>query len=176
MTRARLLLWPALAAACACSVSYQPSASPSPSPRSVTSPLPAPDYNRRLGTNRAAAEAAAQIGRQLAGQSGYWEVSIRTKPDALAWSDEASFQEAQRARVTDVTVVMATESGAAVRSFRAGGHPHEQSVVNQVAAALQALFKSAASVQVLVFFGESDEHAIGVLAAGKVSYRVLDGL
>jgi len=176
MARARLLLLPVLLAACACSVSYQPSASPTPTPRIAGSPLPVADYNRRLGTNRAAAEAAAQIGRQLAAQSGYWDVSIRTHPDALQWSEDAAFQETQRARVTEVTAVMATEAGPAVRSFRAGGRDHEEAVVKQIATALQALFRSAISVQVLVFFGESEEHAVGTAAGGKFTYRVLDGL
>jgi hypothetical protein len=172
-----VLLAGVLGVAAACSVSYvaAPSPSPSAAPTPAASAAP-PDYNSRLGTNRAGAEAAALLGKQLA-TGGYWEVAVRTVPAQLgSWPPGSAEQLRLRTTVTAATVVMATESSGAIRSFRAGGHEHEQAVILSLLRPLAAYFPSATDLEVLVFYGESDQHAVGSYQHGSLTYRVLDGL
>ena len=172
----RLAALPALVALAGCSVSYvaAPASSSPPATTATTA-----DYNRDLGTNRAGAEAAAVVGKLL-GPSGYWEITVRTVPAAVAGWDPAPAGAAARLRargaVTGVTVIMATEAAGALRSFRTGGHGHEQAVVTGLGRRLLEFFPAAAQVQVLIYFGESDEHAAAVISRTSATYRVLDGL
>jgi hypothetical protein len=158
------------------------------SPQANTSPtattrVPIPaitprEFASRSGNNRAAAAAGATLAKTLyTDHQSYWEVYVRTTPITLAPVDPTNPDSAVKsaAPVTDVKVVIATESGATLNHFRAGGHAHEQAVMAAAADQLHARFPHA-TISFDIYFGESHLHATATYAAGVFKYKVVDTL
>jgi hypothetical protein len=154
----------------------------SPTPRGTPRPTPSFDahYNGRAGSNRAAAEVSFAIARDLFKDGvSYWEVFVRTTPlDPDPPSDplDAAQLARQGAAVTRVDMVMATEAGQAVQKFRAGGHAHEQGVMEGELALLRQAFPKASTIQMRIYYGESHQHALATWSGGALQYPVLDRL
>jgi hypothetical protein len=156
-------------AGCASPVARKAGPSPAVSP---VAEVPLPDYNSRLGSNRLAAEAGVALGRLLYQGGQYWEVYVRTTPPVLPGKYDPGHPQASApaaALVTQVDVVMATESGAAIRVFGAGGDAHERAVLSELDAALRKAFPNLATDNMRVFYGESFQHGAAVFDHGKLS-------
>lgn len=177
MSTRRLLIvpWLALLGLTACAPGGRPAAALSPSPSAAPEPA-LPDFNSRLGSNRVAAEAAATLGRRLYAGGQYWEVYVRTQPAALPGLYDPGDPGASRpaaARVTATEVVMATESGAAIKAFSQGGEAHEREVMIDLDGLLRQAFPGLGTDNIRIFFGESFQHALVMFDHGKlVSYDV----
>jgi len=110
--------------------------------------------------------------------SSYWEAIVHTTPSTLGTvdpGDPAGYVRAD-ARATSVDLILATESGVAVREFRSGGHDHEKAVVLSVAQLLQQLFPKATVITVEVLYGESHLHSKSTYTSGQLDYSVVDSL
>ena len=146
-------------------------ARPSPSPSAVVN-VPLPDFNSRLGSNRLAAEAAAQLGRELYTQGQYWEVYVRTQPSTLPGRYDPAQPQASAAAadsVTQVDIIMATEAGGAIQTFSAGGEAHERAELSSLDAVLRRAFPHVSTDTLRVFFGESFQHGVAVFNGGKLT-------
>ena len=160
---------------CACAPSGSTSARPSPSPSAAAEPA-LPDFNSRLGSNRVAAEAATALGRRLYLGGQYWEVYVRTQPAILPGHYDPADPGASApaaALVTSTEVVMATESGAAIKLFSQGGDAHERQVLGDLDGILRHAFPNLAADNLRIFYGESFQHGVASFDHGKlVSYDV----
>ena len=170
------MLAPLLAMTLGACTPAQPAATPpSPSPSPSPSPPAIPDFNGRVGSNRVAAEASLRAGRALYADGEYWEVFVRTTPPQLTGTydpgDPASATPIA-AQATDIDVVMATESGAAIRLFGAGGVVHEKAEINRVVKVLTAAFPNVKNISFRVFYGEAFQHATAHYHAGVLDYTV----
>jgi len=157
------------------------------SPGAATSPNRVPwlqpeaelsDYSTRLGNNRVAAETAIKLGRSLYAQQQFWEVYVTTDPSTLkpAYdpSNPTTFDVAAKT-VNRLDVLIATESGPAMKAFGAGGAEHEKTQLVGLAQQLLAMFPSAKTVGFQVFFGENNPHANATYQAGHLDYHSLAG-
>jgi hypothetical protein len=136
------------------------------------------DYSTRLGNSRVAAETAIRLGRSLYAQKQYWEVYVTTNPSVLKPAYDpnnlATFDLAARA-VSRVDVLIATESGLAIKAFGAGGAEHEKVELIGLAQQLQAMFPAAKTIGFQVLFGENNPHANATYQAGHLDYHSLVG-
>lgn len=148
-------------------------ATPSPSPSPSAAEIPLPDFNSRLGSNRVAAEAAADLGRLLYARGQYWEVYVRTTPPVLGGApfDPAhpGLSAPAAAQATAADVIIATEAGASIKAFSAGGKPGQQSILAELDSALRKSFPALGSVMMRVFYGESYQYATAVFDKGKLT-------
>jgi hypothetical protein len=150
------------------------SASPTPQPSQAASPMALPDYNARYGNNRVGAEAAVRVGRALYAQQQYWEAYVKTDPPVLSStfdpvrpeSFDVGAKEVQR-----IDLILATESGPSIRMYALGGVEHEKRVLVDVARVLQALFPSASTINLSVFYGEANLHATATYQGGGLDYH-----
>ncbi len=158
----------------ACSLGGAPEAATTPSPSPTASPV-IPDFNARVGSNRVASEASLQVGRVLYADGEYWEVFVRTTPPQLLGkydpADPASAVPLA-AQVTDVDIVMATESGGTIRHFGAGGVAHEKAEINLVVKTIKQAFTSVRRITFRVFYGEAFQHATATFQDGVLDYKV----
>jgi hypothetical protein len=138
--------------------------------------VPLPDFNSRLGSNRVAAEAATRLGRKLFAGGQYWEVYVRTQPATLPGHYDPADPAASApmaALVTSTEVVLATESGGAIKAFSAGGDAHERSVLLELDAILRQAFPNLVGDSMRIFYGESFQHGTATFDHGRlVSYDV----
>ena len=136
------------------------------------------DYSTRLGNNRVAAETAIKLGRALFAQQQYWEVYILTDPSTLRPAydpgNPATFDRAAKG-VSRVDMVIASESGPAIRAFGTGGTDHEKAQLIGLAKLLLTFFPSAKTIGFQVFFGENNLHANGIYKAGQLDYHGVPG-
>jgi hypothetical protein len=136
------------------------------------------DYSTRLGNNRVAAETAIKLGRSLYFQQQYWEVYVTTDPAVLkpAYdpSNPSTLDLAARV-VSRVDVLIATESGPAIKAFGAGGAEHEKAQLIGLAQQLLPVFPSARTIGFQVLFGENNPHASATFQAGHLDYHVISG-
>ncbi|MEA2682878.1 MAG: hypothetical protein QOK05_1206 [Chloroflexota bacterium] len=142
-----------------------------PSPKAVQQ-AELPNYNSRLGSNRVAAVVAARLGRSLYTSGQYWEVYLRSTPPALNDKYDPGRPEASTsaaATVTAAEVIMATESGASIKSFQAGGQAAEKQELTKLEADIRAAFPNTGTVTVRVFFGESFQYATAVFDHGQLT-------
>ena len=144
-------------------------------PRPSPSPVPEvalPDFNSRLGSNRLAAEASAGLGRVLFTKGEYWEVYVRTTPATLPGKYDPADPAASgtaAAAVTQADVIIATESGAAIKDFGSGGEAHEREVLSELDAALRKAFPSMTVDNMKVFYGESFQHGAATFTGGTLT-------
>jgi hypothetical protein len=162
-----------------------PSAATAPAP--AASPKRAPwlqpeneltDYSTRLGNNRVAAATAIKLGRSLYAQQQYWEVYVTTDPStpspAYDPSNPSTLDLAAKA-VSRVDVLIATESGGAIKAFGAGGAQHEKAELIGLAQQLLSLFPAAKTIGFQVLFGENNPHSNATYQAGHLDYHSLAG-
>lgn len=136
------------------------------------------EFATRAGNNRAGAAAAQVVAKSLyADHQSYWEVFIRTTPSALPPVDPTNPDTALQSgsAVTDIKMVMATESGVALKHFMAGGHPHEQATMLGVAELLRSRFPRAV-ISIDIYYGESHQHATATYTGSTFVYKVVDTL
>jgi hypothetical protein len=148
-------------------------ATPAPTRSAATPPAEAalPDFNSRLGSNRLAAEAGALVGRRLFRKGQYWEVFIRTQPVSLPGRYDPGNPAAsapQAAQVTAAEVVLATESGAAIKAFSEGGEEHERQVLAEVDADVRQAFPNIRTDTIRVFYGEAFQHSTAIFERGRL--------
>jgi hypothetical protein len=136
------------------------------------------DYSTRLGNSRVAAETAIKLGRSLYAQQQYWEVYVTTDPSVLKPAydpnNPATFDHAAKG-VSRVDVLMATESGPAIKAFGAGGAEHEKAQLTGLAQQLLSIFPAAKTIGFQVLFGENNPHANATYQAGHLDYHSLAG-
>jgi hypothetical protein len=131
-----------------------------------------PNYNSRLGSNRVAAVVAARLGRSLYTSGQYWEVYLRSTPAALpAKYDPGRPQDSTvaAATVTAAEVIMATESGASIKAFQAGGQAAEKQELAKLDTGIRAAFPNTGTITFRVFFGESFQYATAVFDHGQLT-------
>jgi hypothetical protein len=136
------------------------------------------DYSTRLGNSRVAAETAIKLGRSLYAQQQYWEVYVTTNPSTLKPAydpnNPATFDLAAKG-VSRVDVLIATESGPAIKAFGAGGAEHEKAQLTGLAQQLLSMFPGAKTIGFQVLFGENNPHANATYQAGHLDYHSLVG-
>jgi hypothetical protein len=136
------------------------------------------DYSTRLGNNRVAAETAIKLGRSLYAEKQYWEVYVATAPSTLKPAydpnNPATFDLAAKT-VSRVDVLIATESGQAIKTFGAGGVDHEKTELTALAQQLLSMFPAAKTIGFQVLFGENNPHANATYQAGHLDYHSLVG-
>jgi hypothetical protein len=148
------------------------SATPTPSPSASAADIALPDFNSRLGSNRVAAEAAATLGRHLYARGQYWEVYVRTTPPVLGGTFDPAHPELSEpaaAQATAADVIIATEAGASIKAFGAGGKPAQQATLADLDSALRKSFPALGAVTMRVFYGESYQYATAVFDKGKLT-------
>jgi hypothetical protein len=137
-------------------------ATPTPSPAGPS--LPPIGFNHRYGSNPLAAKDGLAIERGLYAQSEFWEVAIRSDPPLAGYVNLASpaAVKAARSAVTSVEMVLATEDRRTIQGLLAfPDHAAQQAYVRSVLDQMRGLgYDSFSKAQLLVFFTESDEHAM----------------
>ncbi|HEV1998668.1 MAG TPA: hypothetical protein VGR61_11125 [Candidatus Dormibacteraeota bacterium] len=156
-------------------VSGSPNAAPAPSRAPWLQPeAELTDYSTRLGNNRVAAETAIRLGRVLFAQQQYWEAYVTTDPAILKPDYDpgnlATFDRAAK-EVSRVDMLIATESGPAIKAFGLGGAEHEKTELTGLAKLLLSIFPSARTVGFQVLFGENNPHANATYQAGHLDYH-----
>jgi hypothetical protein len=155
-----------------------PTAGPTPSASHPVVDVPLPDFNSRLGSNRLAAEAAARLGRRLFSQGQYWEVYLRTQPTTLKGKYDPAHPELSApaaAQVTAAEVVIATESGAAVKAYSNQGRVKQQDELAGLEQDVRQAFPQVSTVTVRIFFGEAFQYAAAVFEHGQLSQYTVKG-
>jgi hypothetical protein len=154
---------------------------PTPTPPPTTSAvptLPPIGFNHRYGTNPVAAADAFRLERDLFSRKQYWEVAVRTLPDAAGFVDPTDVGAVAHARTlsTGLTLVIATEALATIKGLLANGDAGQQTYCQQLVDALRADgYTSLTSVTVLVYFTEQDRHAqLTWTPAAGYHYTVFD--
>ncbi|MGI8610216.1 MAG: hypothetical protein ACR2MY_13510 [Candidatus Dormibacteria bacterium] len=170
----------ALAAPALASCSGGAKATPTPSPsKAAVVDVPLSDFNGRLGSNRVAAETAVLLGRKLYETGQYWEVYVRTAPATLAGKYDPADPSASAkaaAAVTQVDVIIATESGSAIKSFAAGGDAHERRILASLDTPLRQAFPNAGTETIRIFYGESFQHGVAVFNHGTLTQYTVRSL
>lgn len=158
-----------------CAPAGPPASAPRPSPTPGASPPPIPDFNARVGSNRVAAEASLKVARSLYADTEYWEVFVRTTPPQL----DGKYDPADPAtaaplalQVTELDIVMATESAGTIRHFGAGGVNHERAEIRAAVNILKSAFPKATRISFRIFYGEAFQHATATYQAGVLNYNV----
>jgi hypothetical protein len=147
----------------ACSEVTVQHATPTPAPTTSSVPtLPPIGFNHRYGTNPVAAADAFRLERDLFSRKQYWEVALRTLPDAAGYVQVTDLAAVNRSRTqsTGVTLVIATEAIATIKDLLAGGDAAQQAFCQQLLDALRADgYGAFTTATVLVYFTEQDRHA-----------------
>jgi len=145
----------------------------------VLSTLPPIGFNHRYGNNPVTAADAFAMERQLFAVKQYWEVGLRADPTQAGYVDETNptLASAARARFTDATVIIASESLPTLRDLLQRGDAGQQQYCQQLVEQLRAQgYTGLQQATVAVFFGEGDRHAeLTWTKAGGYVFKVLDG-
>jgi hypothetical protein len=152
--------------------------SPTPTP-SAAPTLPPIGFNHRYGNNPVIAADANSIERTLFAKQEFWEFAVAGAPAEAGFVDRSQpdLVASARARTTSVTVVIASEVLATLRSFVANGHTGQQAYcVGLLDQLRQTGYTGLSDITMYVYFGERDRHAqlTWTLSAGY-TYTVLDG-
>jgi hypothetical protein len=151
---------------------------PTPPPSAVPS-LPPIGFDHRYGNNPVLAADANSIDRDLFAKNEYWEFAMAGQPVAAGYVDRsnAALVTAARAQTTSVTVVIASEVLATLRSFVANGHPGQQAYLEGLVDQVRRLgYTGLTQVTMYVYFGELDKHAqLTWTPSVGYSFSVLDG-
>ena len=149
-----------------------------PSPSAVPT-LPPIGFNHRYGNNPVVAGDANDIERALFAQKEYWEFAVAASPVAAGFVDRSQPQAvaAARAQTTSLTIVIASEVLATLRSFVANGHAGQQAYCVGLLDRLREVgYTGLTEVTMYVYFGELDRHAqLTWTPAAGYTYSVLDG-
>jgi len=152
---------------------------PTPVPQVAVQSLPPIGFNHRYGNSPLAAADGFQIERSLFSIKEFWEVGVRTDPQLAGFVDRSSptAVAAARAKVTDLTVALATErlntiQGVLAYATDAGQEQYCIAVVNR----FRALgYRNLTKVSMYVYFTEADEHAsLGWTPVGGYVFKVYD--
>jgi hypothetical protein len=142
------------------------------------SSLPPIGFNHRYGNNPVAAADAFALERRLFSQKEYWEVGLRADPTTAGYVDETDPQATgtARARFTELTMIIASESLPTLRALVQRGDAGQQQYCAQLVEQLRAQGYSAVEkANLTVYFGEARRHAeLTWTRDGGYSFRILD--
>ena len=150
-----------------------------PAPSASTLALPPIGFNHRYGNNPVAAHDGFTLERAFFAQQAYWEVAIHTDPvqaGYVALGNTAAVTAARHA-ATSLVLVIATEDRRTITGLlAAGSRPAQAAYVEAIVDRLRAAgYDRLTKAQVLVFFTESDEHALLTWSpAAGYAYTVYD--
>jgi hypothetical protein len=150
---------------------------PTPSP-TVAPSLPPIGFNHRYGNNPVAAADGFELERTLFARKDYWEMALATTPVEAGYVDRANpgAVTTARAAVTELTMVIASEALATIRSFLANGHPGQLSYCTGLLDDLRTKgYTGVKKITVYIYFGEQDRHAVITWKeGGSYDLQVLD--
>lgn len=150
---------------------------PTPSPTAAPS-LPPIGFNHRYGNNPVAAADGFQLERQLFARKDYWEAALATTPVEAGYIDRADPAAVTRARasVSELVMVMATESLPTIRAFLKDGHPGQLSYCTALVDGLRTTgYSGLTKVTIYIYFGEQDRHAmVSWHSGGSYEIQVYD--
>lgn len=151
---------------------------PAPPSPSALPTLPPIGFNHRYGNNPVASADAFALERKLFSQKEYWEVAIASVPAAAGYvaPGDVGATSAARPRLSELTLVLATESLATIRALLAGGDSAQQTYCVTLLDGLRTTgYSNLTKATVDVYFGEQDRHAeLAWTPAAGYTFSVFD--